>query len=165
MKNFKIVSVLFISLLIVSCGSLKEHHGFIPKNIDIQEHNYLKGYDKKDFAEIICAKGGTQFYFIGWATPELKIKFDDEGKSESAFYESMRLIPEVRDFTLKFTYRRQHASYKIDGFTFEPNTKYFAKYETSHGRVKVWIEKKDGSVVYGSKPQEELEEPDEQHID
>ncbi len=140
--------------LLFSCGILPQHWGEIPNNIKSENYGELSNEDT-DASEIICAQGERQYYFIGTSRPGLELQFDDEGfQFFNSSYEAVRLKPGKRNFTLRFSYRYIYANFKVKNFQFEPNTKYFAKYSIGGNKVKVWIEKENGSVVYGKKPTE-----------
>jgi hypothetical protein len=150
--------LIVITLSFTGCGNMPQHIGTIPKNVSSEKNKSL--VDKTNYSEIICAKGERQVYYvfpilIGWSTPELTLKFDDEGFSFfSTKYNAVKLAPAKRDFTLRFQYRDTFANFEIKQFDFEKDTKYFAKYSTFSNRIRVWIEKEDGTVVYGTKPKE-----------
>jgi len=147
-----------IILSFTGCGSMPQHIGSIPKDITPEKHESFT--DKSNYSEISCAEGETQIYyvfpiFVGWSTPTLKLRFDDEGFSLfPSKYQAVNIAPAKRDFTLRFTYRNTYANFEIRQFNFEKNTKYFAKYSTFNNKIKIWIEKENGTVVYGTKPKE-----------
>ena len=147
------VIIFVITISFTGCGSVPQHIGTIPKNITPEKHKTFT--DKSNYSEISCAQGETQIYFLGWSTPTLKLRFDDEGFSFfPPKYKSVKIAPSKRDFTLTFRYRNTFAHFEIKQFNFEKNTKYFAKYSTFSNRIKIWIEKEDKTIVYGTKPKE-----------
>ena len=152
MRNF--LSLTFLVLLINGCASFTQHWGEIPEDINSK---YAPGTDVQDtkLAEIICASGERQYYFIGTSKPSLKLQFDDEGfKLFKMSYDAVKLKPARRSFTLHWSFLDRYAIFKVKNFEFKENTRYFAKYSAKRDVVKVWIEQEDGKVVYGKKPEQ-----------
>lgn len=156
-KTTYAVLLMTIILAVTGCGRMPQHVGTIPENITPDEDiSYHDEFDKYTYSEITCAEGERQVYFIGWDTPSLTLLFNDKGKLSifQPSYQSVKLAPGKRDFVLHFNYRTLNADIKVKQFDFEPKTKYFARYSTDGRRIKVWIEKEDGTIVYGTKPEE-----------
>lgn len=150
----KKITLVLISIFLTSCASYPQHWGDIPSepsfvyNQGAQNHN-------EELAEIICAEGEREYYFIGTSKPSLGLRFTDEGFSFVKSYKSAwKLAAGERSFTLRWSFSGKYADFKVHKFNFEPGVQYLAKYSAKQGQVKVWIETADGKVVYGKKPTE-----------
>lgn len=147
--------VLFFVFLLQGCGSMPQHHGQIPSDYSLEENKNVNPGDFSQAAELICASGETQFYFIGYSKPQLSVSFSDQGFSFFGNnYTAVKLNPGVRSMRFTFRYRDSFANFNVNNFKFEPNTKYYAKYSTVGRGVRMWIEKEDGEVVYGRRTED-----------
>lgn len=151
----KLLGVILLFSLLTGCGSLHQHVGTVPKDIDVEEYSKID-LQKDEFSTIICAEGDRRYYFIGTSKPNLSLTFTDEGFNFfKSSYDAVRLNSGKRNFKLTFDYKDQYAIFNVNGFVFEPSTTYYAKYSiNTYKSVKVWIEKANGEVVYGQKPTE-----------
>jgi WD40 repeat protein len=150
----KKISLILISLMMTACASYPQHWGSIPEDA---RHTYNKPSKPTDenLAEIICAEGEREYYFIGTSKPKLMLRFTDEG---SSFFKSYRnawkVAPKERNFNLHWSFKGSYADFSVRDFKFEPNEKYYAKYSANQNKIKVWIETQSGDVVFGKKPTE-----------
>lgn len=150
MKNLFLV----MSFFLASCASLPQHVGSIPEDVSSSYYQDASEQDT-DLAEITCASGERQYYFLGTSKPQMVLKFDDGRFSIfKRSYESVKLKPMKADFSLIWSFNDKFANLKVKDFEFKKNTKYFAMYSTNGGRIAVWIETEAGEVVYGKKPAE-----------
>jgi hypothetical protein len=151
----KILGVTLLLLLLTGCGTLHQHMGKVPEGINIRDYSEID-LQKDEFSTLICAEGDRRYYFLGTSKPNLSLTFtDEEFKFFNSSYDAVRLNSGKRSFKLKFDYKDQFAVFNVNGFVFEPNTTYYAKYSVNTSKtVKVWIEKSNGEVVYGKKPAE-----------
>lgn len=149
------VVVLSLILFLQGCGSLPHHTGQIPSDYNMQDNNRVNGGDLSEAAELITASGERQYYILGSSRPSLTVSFRDQGFSIFGnSYSAVRVNPGKRDLRFTFQYRDSSAIFDVDNFDFEPHTRYYAKYSTFNRSVRMWIEKDDGTVVYGVRPEE-----------
>lgn len=149
MKN---IIVILLAIIVASCASYPQHWGEIPEDIEPVYNSPAKSGDD-NLAQIICAEGDREYYFLGTSKPTLGLRFTDEGFSLFKSYKSAwKVLPKERDFTLRWSFSDKYAEFKVRNFKFEPKAKYYAKYSAKKGQVKVWIETESGKVVYGKKP-------------
>lgn len=148
----KYITVILLSIMMASCASYPQHWGEIPEDIS-PVYNSPATPEHSNLAQITCAEGDREYYFLGTSKPSLGLRFTDEGFSFiKSFKPAWKVLPKERSFTLRWSFSDKYAEFKVRKFKFEPNTKYYAKYSAKQGQVKVWIEKEDGKVVYGKKP-------------
>jgi len=150
----KHISVILLSIIMASCASYPQHWGQIPSDVGFSYAKHAKkGAD--DLAQIICAEGEREYYFLGTNKPQLGLRFTDQGFSLFKNHKpAWKVAPSKRSFTMRWSFTNKHADFPVHNFVFEPGAKYFAKYSANpnQGQIKVWIEKEDGKVVYGKKP-------------
>lgn len=151
----KFLGVILLFSFLTGCGSLHQHVGKIPESINVEDYSNID-LQKNEFSTIICAEGDRRYYFLGTSKPSLSLTFKDEGfKLFKSSYDAVRLNSEKRSFELRFDYKDQFAVFSVNNFDFKPGVTYYAKYSIStYQSVKIWIEKSDGEVVYGKKPED-----------
>ena len=136
----------------VSCASYPQHFGVIPEDITPV---YNKPATSKDenLAQITCAEGEREYYFLGTSKPALRLRFTDQGSSFVKSYKgAWKVVPAERNFVLRWSFRNKYADFFVRDFKFEPNTHYYAKYSAKDRQIKVWIETEAGDVVFGRRP-------------
>ncbi|MDD3817250.1 MAG: hypothetical protein PHI89_04100 [Thiovulaceae bacterium] len=164
--NKKMISVILIALITVlstGCSTNTHYISQVPKDVSFKNDESVENYRSKDFATITCSEGETEragLFGIGWSTPTLRLTFENNPIPNSSldmfntFYEAVRVAPGTRNFRLKYEFRGMYSNINVRNFKFEPDTNYFAYFSRSGNIISVWIEKEDGSIVFGKKPGE-----------
>ncbi|GHB73084.1 hypothetical protein GCM10008107_23130 [Psychrosphaera saromensis] len=150
----KKIILIIMAVILTGCASLPQHKGVIPLDVSPTYNQSAKQGDE-NLAEIICAEGERQYYFLGTSKPSLSLMFTDEGfKFFNDYKSSWKLAPGKRNFTLHWSFDDRYADFKVSQFEFKANEKYLAKYSVQNRQIKVWIETEDGTVVFGKRPNE-----------
>lgn len=144
-----------LMLVLIGCGSLPQHIGQVDPDLSVDTDESAEGLALDETSEIFCASGDRQYYFIGTSKPQLSLEFTDTTYSVfRSKYEAVRVKPVERSFRIHFNYKDRFAKFDVKKFKFEPKEKYYVYYSTYASRIKIWIEKSSGEVVYGQKPKD-----------
>jgi hypothetical protein len=148
----KLISILAMSVFLFGCSSLPHHMGEVPNDLEVEVHGNIDEANG-EYSELYCSEGERQYFFLGTSKPNLTVSLDNSIFASS--YDAVRFRSGHRNINLRFEFSNLFANFKVRNFNFEPGVKYYAKYSVgSYERIKVWIEKSDGTVVYGKKPDE-----------
>ena len=141
-----------MSILLFGCSSLPQHMGEVPSDLEVEVHGNIDEASG-NYSELYCSEGERQYFFLGTSKPNITVTLDSSFFATS--YEAVRFRSGHRNINLRFEFSNQFANFKVKNFNFEPGVKYYAKYSVgSYKRIRIWLEKSDGTVVYGKKPEE-----------